>query len=238
MPREIKSGPQNSRKMKNLFEDEKLRNKKFIFEDRADAGRKLSPLLSDYKSSNAIVLAIPSGGVPVGIEIKKRWSFPFDLLIVRKVQIPWDTEAGFGAVNLDGEKVLNEELLHSVTLSEDVIFSQVEKTREILKNRDATFRKGRAFPDLQSKVAILVDDGLASGYSMMAGIRFVKKRDPSKILIAVPTASYNTLVRISSLVDALYCLNVREGYPYAVAEAYRSWHDLDDQEVLKFLDQT
>ena len=223
--------------MKNLLEDKRLRNRAFVFEDRVDAGRQLSLLLSDFQSSNAIVLAIPSGGVPVGIEIKKRWDFPFDLLIVRKVQIPWNTEAGFGAVNLDGEKVLNEELLHSISLPEDVILAQIEKTREILKSREAMFRRGRPFPDLKHKVAILVDDGLASGFSMMAGIHFVKKRDPSKIVIAVPTASYNTLLRISPLVDALYCLNVREGYPYAVAEAYRSWHDLDEKEVLELLDQ-
>ncbi len=222
--------------MRNLFEVKRLRNKRFVFADRADAGRQLSQLLSDCRSSNAIVLAIPSGGVPVGIEIRERWGFAFDLLIVRKVQIPWNTEAGFGAVNLDGEEVLNEELLRSVRVSEDVIFSQIEKTREILKNREAMFRRGRPFPDLKNKIAILVDDGLASGYSMMAGIRFVKKWDPSKIVIAVPTASYNALLRISPLVDALYCLNVREGYPYAVAEAYRSWHDLDDKEVLELLD--
>jgi predicted phosphoribosyltransferase len=223
--------------MKNLLEDKTLRNRAFVFENRVDAGRQLSLLLSEFKSANAIVLAIPAGGVPVGIEIKKRWGFPFDLLIVRKVQIPWNTEAGFGAVNLDGEKVLNEELLHSLRLSEDVILAQIEKTREILKSREAMFRRGKPFPDLKHKVAILVDDGLASGFSMMSGIHFVKKRDPSKIVIATPTASYNTLLRISPLVDSLFCLNVREGYPYAVAEAYRSWHDLDEKEVLELLDQ-
>ena len=223
--------------MKNLVEDRKLRNRRFVFQDRADAGRKLSLLLADFQDTEALLLAIPSGGVPVGIEIQKRWGFPFDLLIVRKVQIPWDTEAGFGAVNLDGETVLNEELLRTVKLSKEVIAAQIAKTRDLLKQRDALFREGRIFPDLRNKAALLVDDGLASGYSMMAGIQFVRRRDPSKIIIAVPTASYDTLVRISPLVDALYCLNVREGYPYAVAEAYRAWHDLDDDEVLKLLDE-
>jgi putative phosphoribosyl transferase len=223
--------------MKNLHEDQQLRNRRHVFKDRSDAGRKLSLLLSGLKPRDAVILAIPSGGVPVALEMNRKWGTPFDLLIVRKAQIPWNTEAGFGAVNLDGDVVLNEELVHSIGLSEEVILAQIEKTKEILKKRDALFRKGKAFPDLKDKMAVLVDDGLASGYSMIAGIRFVRKRNPSKITVATPTASHNTLVRISPLVDTLYCLNVREGYPFAVAEAYRSWYDLDDEEVLGLLDQ-
>jgi putative phosphoribosyl transferase len=221
--------------MRNLVEDRNLRNKRYVFENRAAAGRKLSQMLLDFHQSDVFVLAIPSGGVPVAIEMRKEWPFQFDLLIVRKVQIPWDTEAGFGAVNLDGEVILNEELLRSLRLSQDVIEAQIERTKEVLKKRDQIFRRGRDFLPVKDRIVILVDDGLASGYSMIAAIQFVKKRDPSKIVVAVPTGSYGTLLKISPLADALFCPNVREGSRFAVAEAYSNWYDLGDKEVLGLL---
>ena len=222
--------------MRNLVEDKNLRNKRYVFQDRAAAGRKLSQRLLDFHHPDVLVLAIPSGGVPVAVEMRKGWPFQFDLLIVRKVQIPWDTEAGFGAVNLDGEVILNEELLRSLRLSQDVIEGQIERTKEILKKRNQIFRGGRDFPPIKNRIVILVDDGLASGYSMIAAIQFAKKRDPSKIVVAVPTGSHGTLLRISPLADALYCPNVRESFPFAVAEAYTNWYDLSDKEVLGLLD--
>jgi predicted phosphoribosyltransferase len=221
--------------MGNIIEDKNLRNKSFVFEDREDAGRRLSQFLSEYKGSDSVVLSIPSGGMPVGKEIKDALSLPLDLLIVRKIQIPWNPEAGFGAVNLDGYVIFNEPLLHSLELPENVINEQIEKTKEILLKRNELFRKGKGFPSLKNKTTIIVDDGLASGYTMIAATEFVKKRNPSKIIIAVPTGSYSTVRKISSIVDSLYCLNIREGYPYAVAEAYRNWYDLSDEEVLRIL---
>ncbi len=216
-----------------IIEDKNLRNKVFVFQDRTDAGKRLSQLLSEYKGSNTIVLAIPSGGVPVGKEISKTLSVDFELLIVRKIQIPWNPEAGFGAINLDGDVILNEPLLNSLELPEDMINAQIEKTKEILRKRNELFRKSSPFPSLMNKTTIIVDDGLASGYTMIVAIEFVKRRRPSKIIIAVPTGSYRTIRKISSLVDHLYCLNIREGYPYAVADAYKNWYDLSDEEVLK-----
>jgi putative phosphoribosyl transferase len=174
----------------------------------------------------------------VAREIKDTLSLKLDLIIVRKIQIPWNTEAGFGAVNLDGDVILNKRLLHSLDLPESIINEQIEKTKETLKKRDELFRKERTFPSLTNKMAIIVDDGLASGYTMMAARDFVKNRKPSKIVIAVPTGSYDTVKRISHLVDALYCLNIREGFPYAVAEAYRNWYDLSDENVLKILEES
>jgi putative phosphoribosyl transferase len=221
--------------MAEIIEDKNLRNKSFVFEDRADAGKRLSQFLADYKGSDSIVLAIPSGGVPVGKEIKDALSLDLDLLIVRKIQIPYNPEAGFGAINLDGYIVFNDALLHQLDLPESVINLQIEKTKEILKKRNDLFRKGKGFPSLKNKIAILVDDGLASGYTIIAATEFLKKRNPFKIIVAVPTGSYGTVRKISPLVDYLYCLNIREGYPYAVAEAYRNWYDLSDEEVLRII---
>lgn len=217
------------------MEDKNLRNKIRVFEDRSDAGKKLSLFLSDYKNSNSIVLAIPSGGVPIGKELADFLSVEFDLLIVRKIQIPWNPEAGFGAINLDGDVILNETLLRYLELSEDAIKSQIDKTREILGKRNELFRNSKPFPSLKNKTAIVVDDGLASGYTMVAGIEYVRKREPQKIIIATPTGSLRTVEKLSEIVDFIYCLNIREGYPYAVADAYKNWYDLRDEEVLRIL---
>lgn len=224
--------------MSQVIEDKNLRNKTFVFQDRKDAGRKLSVLLSCYKDSKSMVLAIPAGGVTVAKEIKDALSLSFDLLIVRKIQIPWNMEAGFGAVNLDGYVVFNEDLLRHLRLPKRVITSQVEKTRKTLKKRDVLFRGGEDFPSLKDKTVILVDDGLASGYTMLAAIEYVKKRNPSKIVIAIPTGSHKTIKKISPFADVLFCLNIRENYPYSVAEAYRNWHDVSDEEVLKIMKES
>jgi putative phosphoribosyl transferase len=224
--------------MAGIIEDKDLRNKTFVFQDREDAGRKLSVFLSDYKDAKSIVLAIPAGGVAVAKEIKDALSLSLDLLIVRKIQIPWNPEAGFGAVNLDGYVIFNEDLLHHLGLTERVISSQLEKTREILKKRNLLFRGGEDFPSLKDKSVILVDDGLASGYTMLVAIEYVKKRNPSKIVIAVPTGSHKTVRKISPFADVLCCLNIREDYPYAVAEAYRNWYDVSDEEVLRIMKES
>jgi predicted phosphoribosyltransferase len=224
--------------MAQIIEDKNLRNKTFVFQDREDAGRRLSEFLLDYKGSDSIVLAIPAGGIAVAKEIKNALSLPLDLLIVRKIQIPWNPEAGFGAINLDGYVVFNEDLLHHLNLPERVIASQVEKTRETLKKRNVLFRQGRDFPSLKDRKVVLVDDGLASGYTMIAAIEYARKRNPSKIMIAVPTGSHKTVKKISSFVDVLCCLNMRESYPYAVAEAYRDWYDVNDEAVLKIMKES
>lgn len=221
--------------MNKLIEEISLRNKVHVFEDREEAGSLLAQKLIECKNSNAIVLAVPSGGVPVAKEIATALNLPLDLMMVRKMQIPYNPEAGFGAMNLDGEVILNEEMLNQLALSEEEIKEQEEKTKEVIKKRERIFRKGKLFPSLKDKVAILVDDGLASGYTMLAAIRFVKRRAPGKIVVAVPTASKSTVDFILPEVDELVCLNVRHGMFFAVADAYKNWYDLSDEEVLSII---
>jgi predicted phosphoribosyltransferase len=221
--------------MGRLFEDQDLKDKTAVFLDRYEAGKRLSQSMMEYQGTDALVLAIPSGGVPVGIEICESLSLDFDLMIVRKIQIPWNTEAGFGAVNLDGNVILNRDLVLSLHLTEEEVQAQIEKTVATLRKRERLFRKGRALPDLHDRITILVDDGLASGYTMLSALAFVRKRNPSKVIIAVPTGSYGTVQRLLPAVDRIYCLNVRSGYPYAVADAYREWYDLNDDEVLRMI---
>jgi putative phosphoribosyl transferase len=218
-----------------LIEDLELRNRTKVFADRKEGGERLAEKLRRFKGQNTIVLALPSGGVPIGKAIQQEIDSDFDLLVVRKISIPWNSEAGFGAVNLDGDVLINETLLYALHLPEAEVQGQIDKTKAILQRRNELFRQGSTFPDLGNRLVILADDGLASGFTMRAAIEFVRKRKPATIITAVPTGSADTVDRIIQEVDCVVCLNVRESYPFAVAEAYRLWYDLNEEEVLKQL---
>lgn len=221
--------------MNKLIEEISLRDKLYVFEDRKEAGRLLAEKLDKYKGSDAIILAIPSGGVPVASEIADALKLPMDLIIARKIQIPYNPEAGFGAMGPDGEIILNERLLSQLRLTEDDIDKQIQRTKDILKKRNQLFRGEKPFPSLKDKIVIVVDDGLASGYTMLAAVGFIKRRIPLKIVVAVPTASERTADFILPEIDELVCLNVRSGFPFAVADAYKNWYDLTDEEVLDII---
>ena len=221
--------------MGKLVENLKLRNKTRIFKDRAEAGKLLSEKLKHLASPDTIVLAIPAGGVPVGYEIAKSNGLLMDVLIVRKIQIPGNTEAGFGALGPDGKAIFNERLLRSLRLTEEEINQQIEKTKRVLEERNRSYRGNRPFPDLKNKVAVIVDDGLASGYTMLEAVNFVKSKQVKKIIVAVPTASESSIYLLLPEVDEIYCLNARALYPFAVAEAYMKWYDVGDEEVIALL---
>lgn len=221
--------------MCNLIEEISFRDKLYVIENRKEAGRLLTEKLVKYKDSDGIVLGIPSGGMPVAKEIAERLDLPMDLIIVRKIQIPYNPEAGFGAMGPDGETILNERLLKQLSLSKEEIEAQKKKTMNVIKRRNELFRGSRPFPSLKDKIVIAVDDGLASGYTMLSAIRYIKKREPEKVIVAVPTGSQKTVEFILSEVDELVCLNIRSGFTFAVADAYRKWYDLNDDEVISLL---
>ncbi|MDR4497739.1 MAG: hypothetical protein MRK02_07465 [Candidatus Scalindua sp.] len=221
--------------MQKLIEEVSLREKCFVFKDRAEAGKLLARKLLKYKDTNSIVFAIPSGGVPVAAEVAKANAFPLDVIIVRKIQVPHNPEAGFGAVGPDNKVLMNENLLRSLSLSEKEVEQQIQITRDIIKKRELLFRKELPFPSLKEKVVIIVDDGLATGYTMLSAVDFMKRHESQKIVVAVPTGVKRTVDSILPQVDELICLNVRSGLVFAVAEAYEDWYDIDDEEVISIL---
>ncbi|WP_029521883.1 phosphoribosyltransferase family protein [Persephonella sp. KM09-Lau-8] len=221
--------------MGKLIQEENLKNKVFVFEDRDEAGEKLAEFLKDLVDKDSIVLAIPSGGVPVGKKISQKLKIPFDLILVKKITYPWNTEAGFGAVSIEGDYILNKEAVQYTGLTDEIIEKQKEKTIQTLKHRNEIFRENRPFPDLTGKTVVIVDDGLASGYTMLTAIQMVKRKNPKKIIIAVPTCSKSAVDKLLPEVDAIVCLNYRDFYPYAVADAYKNWYDLTDEDVLYYL---
>ena len=221
-----------------IVEEPSYRERTFVFRDRFHAGKILAEKLREYGGNRkAIVLAVPAGGVPVGYVVARELAVPMDVVVVRKVQIPWNPEAGFGAVTWDGEIVLNEGLVSDLGLTGKMIEESILKTRRIIQDRIRRFRGDSPMPDLGGKTVMLVDDGLASGFTMLAAARSVRKREPEKVMIAVPTASLRAVQLLGSEADEIVCLNIRSGPIFAVADAYRNWYDLSDEEVVKILEE-
>lgn len=222
-----------------IFEVSGFRDKRFVFKDRDDAGKVLAEMLSPYyeKAKETLVLAIPSGGVPIGLEVAKGLSLPLDLIIVRKIPVPGNPEAGFGALTLDGDVFLNDELVAFLRLSPKEIEDQITKVKTDLQERNFIFRQGTPFPDVINKTVLMADDGLASGYTMLACVETVRRKGTSKIVVAVPTAPERSVFRISPIVEEVFCPNIRTERYFAVADAYANWYDLTRNEVLTRLQE-
>jgi predicted phosphoribosyltransferase len=220
-----------------VIDEPAYRNKFYVFRDRFEAGELLAAKLLRYRGADACILAIPAGGVQVASVVAKTLGLPMDLAITRKIHIPWDQEAGFGAVTWDGVTVLNEPLVSALGLAEDTVERCIREEKEVVERRQEIFRGKKPFPSLEGKIVIVVDDGLASGFSMLATLISVKRRDPKEIVVAIPTASPDAVERIKPHADKIICLNVRSLPVFAVADAYRNWYDLDDREVMDILEK-
>jgi predicted phosphoribosyltransferase len=216
-----------------------LRNRKFIFQDREHAGQVLAEMLAPVydRRSDALVIGIPSGGVPVAMQIARHLELPMDLLIVRKIPIPGNTEAGFGAVTLSGNMFLNQELVSALGLTQEQIKEQSASVKSELARRNRLFRHDRPMPDVAGKTVIVADDGLASGFTMLAALHDLRSAGAEKLVVAVPTASASSTGRLARAADEIYCPNIRSGPYFAVAEAYQRWYDLDRDEVISMLDR-
>jgi putative phosphoribosyl transferase len=218
-----------------IIEDQRFRNRTDVFQDREEAGAYLAHSLEIFRGKDAIVMAIPSGGVPIGLAIASRLKLPFDMIIIRKIPIPGNTEAGFGAISMEGDMMLNDSLVRMLGLTEQKIEELSRPVKEELAVRNRIFRNDQPWPELKGKVVILADDGLASGYTMVTAARMVRRRGPEQIVVAVPTASLHTIRLVAEEVDMIFCSNVRTGRHFAVADAYRNWYDLSRVAVVDLL---
>ncbi len=221
-----------------IVDEPMLRDKRFVFKNRLHAGESLATKLVKYaERRDAYLLAIPAGGVPVGYAIARELNLPLDVIIVRKIQIPWNTEAGFGALSWDGTVILNRSLVKQLGLSSETIDQSISLTQENIRERSRKFRDKKPFPDLEGMTTILVDDGVASGFTMLAAVRSARKHGTERIVVAVPTGSSSSVELVAQEVDELLCLNIRSSMVFAVADAYQEWRDLSDGEVMEWLDK-
>ncbi|MBT8407118.1 MAG: phosphoribosyltransferase [Deltaproteobacteria bacterium] len=212
-----------------------LRDQVGVFRNRNHAGEILAGMLEGYSDSDAMVMAIPAGGVPVGKVLAEKLSLPFDLAVVSKITLPWNTEAGYGAVAFDGSVRLNHDLVARIGLTEKQIKEGIDKTSKKVAHRMRSLRGERLLPNLSAQQVVLVDDGLASGFTMRAAVEALKKIGATNIVVAVPTGPRSSVERMTSEVDILYCANVRSGWSFAVADAYERWSDVDEEELVALL---
>jgi putative phosphoribosyl transferase len=206
------------------------------YRTRTEAGQVIANLIEKEKlRGNFIVLAIPNGGVEVAAPVAKQLNASLDIIIVRKLQIPSNPEAGFGALTSLGTMILNEQLVRSIGINAESIERVKKLTERQIETRRQAYRgiSGRAEPT--GKDIILVDDGLASGFTMLAAVESVKQFEPDSIRVAIPTAHYESIKRVEPLVDEIICPRVEHGFSFAVANAYEMWYDVPDEEVISIL---
>jgi predicted phosphoribosyltransferase len=205
------------------------------YRDRKEAGEVLAARLSDYRDRELIVIAIPNGGVPVAAAIAESLRTQLYLIIVRKLHIPDNTEAGFGALTSDGRLFLNHKLVRHVGLTEEDIATQKEKAVESIRSRQRLFGARTEVPSLTGRVVALVDDGLASGFTMEAAVESLREKETEHIIVAVPTASMSAYRRLESKADEIICPDISRLRIFAVANAYHQWYDVEEDEVLSIL---
>lgn len=206
------------------------------YKNRSEAGQILSRNLEEVQfETRPVVLAIPNGGIPVAFEIAKSLDAELDAIIVRKLQVPGNTEAGFGALTSQGSLLLNERLVRSIGLNQRQIDLVVKQTQDQIDKRKADYQGLVGIVDPTEKDVILVDDGIASGYTMMAAIESVRGFTPNSIIVASPTASAGAAHLIRDMVKTLICPRIDSGFIFAVADAYENWYDVPDTEVIKIL---
>lgn len=208
-----------------------------LFKNRQEAGSKLAEKLQEYKNQkNVLVLGIPRGGVAVGVALAKELGLKFDLIIPRKLPIPENPEMGFGAILGDGTILLNDDVIAAYNISPQTIQIVSHEVLKEVKRREQEYRGTTKFPSVKNKIVFLIDDGLATGFTMLAAIKAVKKHQPKKVIVAVPVSPEDSVNRIKPQVDDLICLYIQRGYgPFAVASFYKDFHDLTDQEVKNLL---
>ena len=225
--------------MSKVIDEPSLRNREAVFNDRFHAGELLAEKLRKVEGiKEAIILAIPAGGVQVAKVVSEKLSLPFELAITRKLHIPWNSEAGFGALSWNGFMLLNEPLVKALGLSEEMIERCVAEEKETIEKRLKLFRDEKPFSDLHNRVVVVIDDGLASGFSMLTTLRTIRFEGASKVIVGVPTAHEGSIDLIGSDAEVIVCLNIRSSRFFAVADAYKFWYDLNDDEVFILLKES
>jgi predicted phosphoribosyltransferase len=205
------------------------------FRDRYDAGRQLAAKLQhDERSRNAVVLGLPRGGVPVAFEVAEAIGAPLDVFLVRKLGVPGHEELAMGAIATGGLRVLNEDLVREIAIPAAAVDAVEARERQELARRERLYRGDRPSPDLHGKTAILVDDGLATGSTMVAAARAVRQLGPAQVIGAVPVASADVCAAMQRFVDEMICLETPEPFA-AVGLWYDDFSPTSDQEVQELL---
>ena len=222
-------------KCARILEIEKLRDRTGLFADRYEAGQVLSGLVGQLDLQHPLVFAIPAGGLPVAVPLAEALNCQLDVAVVSKITLPWNTEAGYGAVSFDGSYLLNEAMIRAVGLDESDVTRGLEETRAKVVRRVAALRKGRPMPDMHAHEVIVVDDGLASGFTMRVAVAALRRAGARELIVAVPTGHEDSVRSLAEKVDIVCCPNIRGGRSFAVASVYQHWSDVSEAEAEQIL---
>ena len=205
------------------------------FQNRIEAGRLLAEKLEKYADrDDVIVLGLPRGGVPVASEVAKRLRAPLDVFIVRKLGVPGFEELAAGAIASGGVRVLNEDVMRAIPHADEAIEIVTARETEEMQRREQTYREGRSAPELRDRIAILVDDGLATGATMRAAVKALRQRGAAKIVVAVPVGPPDTCHEIEEQTDETICLSTPEFFQ-AVGQYYEDFSQTTDEDVRELL---
>ena len=207
-----------------------------LFRNRTDAGRRLVPLLEHFRGANTVVVGLPRGGVPVAFEVARALGAPLDALIVRKVGAPFHPEFGLGAIAEAGTTFLDQSTIDLIGVGADEIAQIVSRERVELERRVQLYRHGRSRIDLKGRVAIVVDDGIATGGTVHAAVRAVRALDAARVVLAVPVASTGALDSLRFEADEVFCPHPRRDL-HSVGEWYEDFGQVTDDDVITLLER-
>jgi putative phosphoribosyl transferase len=211
------------------------RNARRTFRDRREAGRVLADALTSYQGKdNLLVLGLARGGVPVGWEVAASLHMPLDVFLVRKLGVPQWQELAMGALASGGGLVVNDNVVASLGISDEQLRAAIARETAELDRREHAYRGGRPPPDMAGKTVILVDDGIATGASMLAAVRAVRGANPAHIVVAVPVGPASACRQLGEEADDVVCATMPPGFE-AVGQVYADFHQVTDDEVRELL---
>ena len=206
-----------------------------MFRDRMEAGQRLATKLTSYADrKDAIVLGLPRGGVPVAFEIAKELHLPLNILLVRKLGVPGQSELAMGAIAAGGIRILDHALIRQLGITDQELASTISEEEEELRRRKQIYGSCLTNLTVANLYVIVVDDGIATGSSMLAAIQVLRSQHPAKIIVAVPVAPPHAQSEIETVAHEFVCLQVSEYFP-AVGSFYRDFSQVDDDEVCRLL---
>ena len=206
-----------------------------LFKDRTDAGRLLAKELWQYADrKDVLVLGLPRGGVPVAYEVAHSLRVPLDVFIVRKLGVPWHEELAMGAIATGGVRILNHSVIRSARIPDDVIDAVTQRERIELERRELAYRGHTSLPTVREKTIILVDDGIATGSTMLAAISALKQQHPTRMVVAAPAAPVETCNELLREVDEVVVIARPEPF-YSVGQSYEIFSQTSDEEVRELL---
>src|SRR3989338_6494729 len=207
-----------------------------VFRDRFDGSEQLAEKLGAYKGSkDALILAVPRGGLQVGNILAKELDLPLDIIIVKKIPHHGNPEFAIGGVGINGH-IVNEELVKKEGLTKAYIYQEIRDLTDSIKDKYRKYRGDKKPPELKDKIVILTDDGIATGYTLLAAVDLIRKESPKKIVLAIPVAAVDSLGQFRGKVDEIICVD--EPFSFlAVSQFYESFPEVNDEEAIKLLQE-